>query len=73
MARIKRLMPIYEFLQDTGSKKVGEKSPLSPEVAPGLLRKGIIRLVNENCQVEKPVKKEKTEKEPAKRGRKKSK
>lgn len=61
MARIKRKMPLYEFLQASGSKKAGEIFPLSPETAPGLLKKGIIRQVNGE---EKP-------KEPAKRGRKK--
>lgn len=73
MARIKREMPLYEFLEDSGNKKAGEIFPLSPEVAPGLLQKGIIRLVNGEKKPKQPkVKKEKI-KEPAKRGRKKKK
>lgn len=71
MARIKRKMPLYEFLQDSGNKKAGEIFPLSPETAPGLLKKGIIRQVNGEEKQEKPAKE--NIKEPAKRGRKKSK
>lgn len=65
MARIKRKMPLYEFLKDSGNKKTGEIFPLSPEVAPKLLSNGVIRLVS--CQTENSVKKEKPKGRPKKK------
>jgi len=62
-------MALYKFVKQFGNKKAGETYPLLPVAAKALLSKGIVEIAT----AEKPVKKEKTEKEPAKRGRKKSK
>jgi len=48
-------MPQYEFLKDSGNKKAGEIFPLSPEVAPKLLKDGTVKLVNGQEKPNEPV------------------